>query len=131
MPVADIEHSKVMLQDPSQLLSVTKFCVGNWDDYCQRKHNGLTQQQQQELLSEFYSMKAVVRNLVPESAKVESDAIEARICQLEEQFDQYAKTILRSLLSVEEIKEIGELSETSLQDIQVIQKLTEQIQRGE
>lgn len=71
MPVADIEHPEVIPQDPSQLLSLTKVCVVHWDDYCRRKHNGLTQQQQQQLLSEFYSMRGIVRHLIPEEPAIE------------------------------------------------------------
>lgn len=71
MPVADIEHTKVMLRYPSQLLNLTRICRVNWNNYCRRKHNGLTQQQQQQLLSEFYSMKAVVRHLIPEEPAIE------------------------------------------------------------
>lgn len=131
MAVATIEQTKIISPKAGELLRFTKVCVTGWGNFLRRGHNGLTQQQRLQLLQEFYSMKDVVRDLIPESAKVEGDTIEARIRELEEQFNQYTKTILRSLFSVEEIKEIGELSETSLQDIQVIQKLTEQIQRGE
>jgi len=131
MTVQTLEHLNIISQEPQVLLSWTMLCRKSWEDFYRRKHNGLTQQQRLQLLQEFYSMKDVVRDLIPESAKVEGDTIEARIRELEEQFNQYTKTILRSLFSVEEIKEIGELSETSLQDIKVIQKLTEQIQRGE
>ncbi len=76
MPVSDIEHIKIAPQNPSQLLSLTKVCVVNWNDYCRRMQNGLTQQQQEQLLSEFYSMKAVIRHLIPEEpVRVEDNAI--------------------------------------------------------
>ena len=76
MTVQTLEHLNTISQEPQELLSFTKVCVVGWDDYCRRKHNGLTEQQQQQLLREFYSMKAVIRHLVPEEpVRVEDHAI--------------------------------------------------------
>lgn len=76
MTVQTLENLNILSKEPQELLSFTKICVGGWDNYCQRNRNGLTQQQQQQLLSEFYSMKAVIRHLVPEEpVRVEDGAI--------------------------------------------------------
>ena len=78
MGVSTIEHTKAVSQKPSALLSFTKMCVMSWEEFLRRKHNGngLTQSQQLLLLQEFYSMKEVVRHLVPEEAvRAEDHAI--------------------------------------------------------
>jgi len=56
---------------PPQLLSWTKGCRLGWESYLRIKHNGLTQQQQLQLLQEFHSMKNVIRDLIPEEPAIE------------------------------------------------------------
>ena len=76
MAVETLEHAKIISPEPQVLLSWTKVCRIGWEDFLQRKHNGFTDQMRQQLLQEFYSMKDVVRCLIPEEAvRVEDHAI--------------------------------------------------------
>ena len=75
MPILTLEHERISA-GPQILLSWTKLCRVGWEEYVQRKHNGLTDQMRQELLQEFHSMKGVVRRLIPEDpVRVEDRAI--------------------------------------------------------
>lgn len=76
MAVETLEHTKVVSLEPQVLLSWTKVCRMGWEGFLQRKHNGLTQRMQLQLLQEFYSIKDVVRHLIPEEpVRVEDRAI--------------------------------------------------------
>lgn len=75
MPVQALEHERISVE-PHVLLSLTKVCRIGWEDYVQRKHNGLTDQMRQQLMEEFHFMKVVVRHLIPEDpVRVEDRAI--------------------------------------------------------
>ena len=75
MPVNTLETERISAE-PQELLNWTKVCRRGWEDYIQRKHNGLTEQLRQQLMEEFHYMKDVVRHLIPEDpVRVEDRAI--------------------------------------------------------
>lgn len=75
MPIETIEHERILVE-PQTLLSWTQVCRKGWEEFVQRKRNGLTEHMKQQLLQEFNSMKEVVHHLIPEEpVRVENQAI--------------------------------------------------------
>ena len=71
MGVKTMEHTKIRAQRPQVLLKFMNMCRRSWEDYVQRKHNGLTPQMRLQLLQEFHSMKDVVEHLIPEELYID------------------------------------------------------------
>lgn len=71
MGVRTMEHTKIRTRRPQVLLSWMKVCRRSWENYEQKKHNGLTQQMQLQLLQEFHSMKDVIQHLIPEELSID------------------------------------------------------------
>ena len=75
MPVKTLENESITAE-PHELLSWTKVCRIGWENYIQRKHNGLTEQMREQLVEEFHYMKTVIQNLIHEDpVRVEDQAI--------------------------------------------------------
>ena len=76
MPNEMLIPESSLLGEPTELLSWTTVCRKGWEEYLQRKRDGLTEYMKQQLSVEFSAMKEVIQHLIPEEpVRVEDYAI--------------------------------------------------------
>ena len=76
MPSETLIPGSNLLREPTELLSWTTVCRKGWEEYSQRKRDGLTEYTKQQLLNEYFAMRKVIRYLIPEEpVRVENYAI--------------------------------------------------------
>ena len=76
MPSETLIPESNLLGEPTELLGWTMVCRKGWEEYSQRKRNGLTEYVKQQLLHEYFAMGKVIHHLIPEEpVRVENYAI--------------------------------------------------------